>query len=128
VVSLEFNARWTVAKVNIRADDTPQGTVVKIAGEIDVSEVDELERQLQALSSPAAPTAFVVDLSGLTFAASLAIGCLLRFRNQVIAAGGRVALANVPPIINDTFRRAQLHRVFMIFPTVEAAFEHTAVS
>ena len=34
-----------MAKVNIRADDTPQGTVVKIAGEIDVSEVDE-QRQI----------------------------------------------------------------------------------
>jgi anti-anti-sigma factor len=118
-----------VAKLSIRAADAPQGTVVKIAGEVDVSEVDELERQLQALTaSSATPTAYVLDLSGLTFAASLAIGCLLRFRNQVIAAGGRVALAEVPPVINDTFRRAQLHRVFMIFPTVEEAFEHTAVS
>ena len=117
-----------MAKLNIRAADAPQGTVVKIAGEVDVSEVDELERQLQALTASATPTAYVLDLSGLTFAASLAIGCLLRFRNQVIAAGGRVALAEVPPVINDTFRRAQLHRVFMIFPTVEEAFEHTAVS
>ncbi len=117
-----------MSKLNIRADDAPQGTVVKIAGEIDVSEVDELERELQAMSATAMPTAVVLDLSGLTFAASLAIGCLLRFRNQVIAAGGRVALADVPPMINDTFRRAQLHRVFMIFPTVDEAFEHTVVS
>ena len=117
-----------MAKLSIRAADAPQGTVVKVAGEIDVSEVDEMEQQLQALTASAAPTAFVLDLSGLTFAASLAIGCLLRFRNQVIAAGGRVALAEVPPVINDTFRRAQLHRVFMIFRTVEEAFEHTAVS
>ena len=117
-----------MANLSIRAADAPQGTVVKIAGEIGVSEVDEMEAQLQALIVSQAPTAYVLDLSGLTFAASLAIGCLLRFRNQVIAAGGRVALADVPPVINDTFRRAQLHRVFMIFPTVEEAFERTAVS
>ena len=117
-----------MAKLSIRADGVPQGTVVKIAGEVGVSEVDDMERQLDALSGSSTPTAFVLDLSGLTFAASLAIGCLLRFRNQVIAAGGRVALADVPPVINDTFRRAHLHRVFMIFPSVEEAFEHTAVS
>jgi anti-anti-sigma factor len=116
-----------VSKLNIRAEETPHGTIIKIGGEVTVEEVDEMERQLQAMVERPAPV-YVLDLSGLSFAASLAIGALLRFRNQAISTGARVALADVQPMINDSFRRAQLHRVFSIYPTVDEAFDRTAVS
>jgi anti-sigma B factor antagonist len=115
-----------VGKLNIRATDAPQGMIVNVGGEVTVEEVDELETQLQALASHPTP-AFVLDLSELNFAASLAIGCLLRFRNTVTAAGGRVALADVQPMLSDAFRRAQLHRVFAIYPTVDAALHDNVV-
>jgi anti-sigma B factor antagonist len=116
-----------VAKLSIRTDDTPQGTIVKVVGDVSVTEVDEFERQLMAVADRQTPQ-FVLDLSGLTYAASLAIGCLLRFSNQVTAAGGRVALADVQPMVHDSFRRAQLHRVFTIYPTVREALGDNVVT
>jgi anti-sigma B factor antagonist len=116
-----------VAQLSISTDDTPQGMVIAIAGGVQVTEVDELERALQALGQRGAPQ-YVLDLSGLTFAASLAIGCLLRFRNQVTAAGGRVVLAEVQPLIHDAFRRAQLHRVFTIYNSVQEALNDNVVT
>ena len=112
-----------MGKFSIRAADAPpQGATVKIDGELSVTEVDDFERQLMGLAErPGAQ--LVLDLSGLTFAASLAIGCLLRFRSRVIAAGGRVALAEVQPLVLESFRRAQLHRVFTICPTVADALK-----
>src|SRR5687767_6071248 len=110
-----------VGKLNVRTTDTPQGTVVKIGGEVSVEEADELESQLQSLATSKGGSAFVIDLSGLAFAASLAIGCLLRFRSTVIAAGGRVALADVQPMVNESLRHAHLHRVFSIYLTVDEA-------
>jgi anti-sigma B factor antagonist len=117
-----------VGKLNVRATDAPQGTVVKIGGEVSVDESDELERELQALATSKGGAAYVLDLSGLSFAASLAIGCLLRFRSTVIASGGRVALADVQPMVNDSLRRAHLHRVFSIYPTVSEALTDMAVT
>ena len=117
-----------MGKLNVRTTDTPQGIVVKISGEVSVEEADELESQLQSLAASKGASAFVVDLSGLSFAASLAIGCLLRFRSTVIAAGGRVALADVQPMVNESLRRAHLHRVFSIYPTVDEALSDLAVT
>jgi anti-sigma B factor antagonist len=117
-----------VGKLNVRTTDEPQGTVAKIVGEVSVDEADELERELQSLAASKGGAAYVLDLSGLTFAASLAIGCLLRFRSAVIAAGGRVALADIQPMVLDSLRRAQLHRVFTIYPTVNAALTDMAVT
>ena len=116
-----------MAKLSIRADDTPQGTIVTVAGDVSVTEAEEFERQLMALADPQTPQ-FVLDLSGLTFAASLAIGALLRFRNEVTGSGGRVALAAVQPMVHDSFRRAQLHRVFTIYPTVREALNDNVVT
>lgn len=117
-----------MGKLNVRTSDAPQGTVVQIAGEVSVDEADELERTLQGLASAKGGAAYVLDLSGLSFAASLAIGCLLRFRSAVVAAGGRVALADIQPMVLDSLRRAQLHRVFSIYPTVNAALTDMAVT
>ena len=117
-----------MGKLSFCTNDTPHGTVVKIAGEISVEEADELERLLQALSGSKGGSAFVLDLSDLTFAASLAIGCLLRFRSAVVAAGGRVALAEMQPMVNESLRRAHLHRVFQIYPTVAEALNDMAVT
>jgi len=116
-----------VGKLNIGATDAPQGTVVKIDGEATVEEVDDLDRHLQALAALSS-RAFVLDLSGLKFAASLAIGCLLRFRSQVIAGGGRVSLADVPPLVKESFRHAQLHRVFPMYDTVDQALGEAAAT
>ena len=116
-----------MAKLSVHANDTPQGTVVQIAGDVQVGEVDELEQELQAIASRPS-SQFILDLSGLTFAASLALGCLLRFRTNVTAAGGRVAIAALQPLILDSFRRAQLHRVFTIYPTVREALNDNVVT
>lgn len=116
-----------MGKLDVCAVEAPQGTVVKIAGEVTVEEVDELERRLQALTALKTPI-FVLDLSGLAFAASLAISCLLRFRNQIMSAGGRVALAEIQPMVHQSFRHAQLHRVFSIYDTVDEALGRTAVT
>ena len=109
-----------MGKLNIRATDAPQGSIIKIEGEASVDEADELDRHLQALAG-LDKKLYVLDLSGLTYAASLAIGCLLRFRNQVNSAGGRVALAQVQPLVAESFRHAQLHRVFTMFDTIDQA-------
>ncbi|MGB7159345.1 MAG: STAS domain-containing protein [Tepidisphaeraceae bacterium] len=116
-----------MGKLNIRATDAPQGTIVKIAGDVTVEEVDELDRQLQALAA-LGPKSYVLDLSGTSFAASLAIGCMLRFRNEITAAGGRVVLADVQPLVRESFRHAQLHRVFSICDTVDEALGQIAVN
>ena len=118
----------SVGKLNFRTTDAPQGTIVTIGGELTVEEADKLEKEMMALATAKGGVAYVVDLSDVSFAASLAISCLLRFRSSVIAAGGRVALADIQPMVLDALRRAQLHRVFSIYPTVNAAFSDMAVT
>ena len=115
-----------MGRLTISTEEAPGAIIIKLAGEANVEEVDELERQLERLATVRVPL-FVMDLSGLAFAASLAMSTLLRFRSQLKSEGRALALADLRPMVCHAFKHAQLHRVFTISPTVEEALSATPV-
>ena len=70
-------------EVDIRAED--RGTVVTVAGELDVASSQVLERELRQLHEV---PVVVVDLRGLTFIDSTGLGVLVR-AHQVAREHGR---------------------------------------
>lgn len=73
---------------------TDSMVVVHIAGEADFGQRRLLADLLHAaVTAAGTPPKLVVDLSGLTFADTTAVGVLLECREEVAAAGGFLDLA-----------------------------------
>lgn len=64
-------------------------TVLHLSGEIDVSNVDSLRRDLEALDA-SAQRWVRFDITGVTFLDSVALGLLARAHQQAKALGGRI--------------------------------------
>ena len=114
-----------MANIDLQADQTPRGLVVRVIGNAGVDQVDELDRELHLLTA-LKPKYVVLDLSAVPFVSSMAIGSLLRFRNAVADDGGKVALAALQKNVSDSFRIAGLGKVFAIHSTAEEALDGQA--
>jgi anti-anti-sigma factor len=101
-------------------EQKPQAVIAHLAGEAGVDEADELSRALRMLSATK-PSLAVLDLAGISYIASMGIGALVRFRNDVAQSGGRVVIAAARPLVYDTLRHAGLQRVFPMFQTIDEA-------
>ena len=112
-------------KIDVQADQTPRGLVVRVIGNAGVDQVDELDRELHVLTA-LKPKLVVLDLSAVPFVSSMAMGSLLRFRNAVADDGGKVALAALQKNVGDSFRIAGLGKVFAIHATVDEALNGKA--
>ena len=111
--------------LEIEAEQTPRGLIARIVGELGVEQVDELDRQLHLLTV-LKPQLAVLDLSRVSFISSMAIGALVRFRNQVAEGGGRVALAGMQKNVQDSFLYTGLERVFALHKSVAEAVDTKA--
>jgi anti-anti-sigma factor len=112
-------------KIDVQADQTPRGLVVRIIGNAAVDQVDELDRELHVLTALKSRLV-VLDLAGVPFVSSMAMGSLLRFRNAVADDGGKVALCCMQKAVADSFRIAGLGKVFSIHANVEDALNGKA--
>jgi anti-anti-sigma factor len=109
-----------VADLKIDIEQKPQAVVAHLAGEAGVDEADELDRNLRLLGA-AKPALVILDMAGVNYIASMGIGALVKFRNEIAHAGGRVVFTSLRPLVLDTFKHAGLLRVFQTYPTVEDA-------
>jgi anti-sigma B factor antagonist len=109
-----------LGKLNIQIEERATAAIVKLSGEAGQEEADELEKQLKGVLSGKSALA-VLDLSDLTYIASLGIGPLVSFRNEMTRAGRKVVITAPPSMIRDTLRRASLQRIFGIYSTLEEA-------
>lgn len=96
--------------------------VVSASGEIDVATAPPLRDRLQALSSSGKPTV-VVNLLGVTFLDSTALGVLVGALKRCREAGGNLPLVIDEPRILRVFEITGLTGVFSIFDSIESAVE-----
>jgi anti-sigma B factor antagonist len=124
-MSKRKDSRSGARALEIAAEQTPRGLVARIVGDLGVDQVDELDRQLHLLTV-LKPELAVLDLSRVSFISSMAIGALVRFRNQVAEGGGRVALAGMQKNVQDSFLYTGLERVFALHKSVAEAVDAPA--
>ena len=106
--------------VDVQAEQTPEALVIRLSGDAGVDQVDDLDRELRGLAA-LKPKRAILDLSGVSVVASMAMGALLRFRNAVAADGGVVELAGLTKNVGESFRVAGLGRVLPMHASVAAA-------
>ncbi len=100
-----------------RVDGVP---VVSASGEIDVATAPPLRDRLQALTTAGEATV-VVDLLGVTFLDSTALGVLVGALGRCREAGGNLPLVIADPRILKVFEITGLTGVFAIFEHVRDA-------
>jgi anti-sigma B factor antagonist len=95
-------------------------TIVALIGMADVTQLPVLEQSITQLCA-LKPSRVVVDLTRLTFIASISIAELMRFHHACKNWRGRMIVAGPNDDVIGSFHRAKLDKVFTIAPTVEAA-------
>jgi anti-sigma B factor antagonist len=95
-------------------------TLVQITGEADVTNTDQLRRQLDAEVSQR-PRMLIIDLSGLRFMDSSALHELLRVNRALDRQGGALALVSPQAAVAKILRLTTADRLIPVFDSVAAA-------
>jgi len=106
--------------VQVTTEDVGVRTVLRVAGEIDVSSADRLRERIALLLSEGR-TDLVVDLTGVTFMDSTGLGLLVGTLKRVRGAGGRLVLVVDSERLLKVFRITGLTQVFTITGSLEDA-------
>ena len=110
----------TPGALTVSLTDLAHGVVVRLEGSASFNHLDRLQLALVRLVARRTPLV-VLDLSELTFIASLAMGILVTFRRDLERWGGRVRIAGARPEIYEALQAAGLTEVFEFCTTVEEA-------
>lgn len=103
-------------------DSSVQGdhVVLVLAGDVDIHTAPQVRDRLAALQAEGAKSV-VVDLSGVGFLDSSALGALVAAHRELEAEGGSLKLAAPRPHVLKIFRITRLSDVIPLYDTVEAA-------
>jgi anti-anti-sigma factor len=99
----------------------PGVAVVAVTGDVDVNNIDEVERFVESLLQQEQPQHLLLDLSGLTFASTDFYSRLVFWRDELARRGGKLVLYGLPAIIASTLRIFSLDRVLTNRPDQQAA-------
>jgi anti-anti-sigma factor len=95
-------------------------TLVKLAGEADVTGTETLHALLQAEMSKR-PGLLIIDMSALRFMDSAALQTILRARLALEKEGGRLALVNPSDTVARVLRLTEADRIVPVYTSVEDA-------
>jgi anti-sigma B factor antagonist len=95
-------------------------TVVEVRGDLDMVTSPQLRDNLQGLID-AGDRQVVVDLAGVGFMDSSALGVLTTIFKTLRGLGGRLCLAAVQPVVRSVLRITTVDRAIGVYDSVEAA-------
>jgi anti-anti-sigma factor len=98
-----------VATLSIQRSDDAEGVVLTLAGELDVTTADLLERHLSEVMK-SSPDRVLLDLHELQFVDSAGVSVLIKAKEQAEASGRRLVLRRPT---------AQVYNVFSVVGLVE---------
>ena len=104
----------------LEVDQTSNGPVVSVSGDVDLHSAPELRDRLAAIIDEEGAVV-TVDLSETSFLDSMALGVLLEARKRLAAIGGELELVVSNPDIRRVFEITMLDRVFTIHLSRAAA-------
>ena len=108
--------------MEISVDRQSDFTIIKITGSVDSADSSTLLTFLNELID-AGQTHLVVDLAGMDFIVSMALGVFVRIYTRLRQSGGFLRLTQLQPEILRIIRTTALDRLLPIYETVDQALE-----
>jgi anti-sigma B factor antagonist len=104
--------------------------VVTPAGRLDHDNCDAFRAGLQPhlAQAVASRQRVVLDLSGLAYVSSAGLRCFMLAAKETRAAGGRIVLAALRPVVAEIFQISRFDMVFEVFPSVREALSALSAS
>ena len=109
--------------VNVSQSDQPGVLLAMVNGEMDYGNTHRLAAALG--DAPGTGTHIVLDLSGLTFCDSSALGALVALHKRTTAAGGRLFLVHLRPQVADAIAVTSLDQLLRVRESVETVLAET---
>ena len=106
--------------ITLQEETRDDALVLTLEGTLGIGDVDEFDRGLMKVSARH-PKYTVVNMAGVTFISSLAMGALVSFKRGLARHDGQAVLADVSDLVLDVLKRANLNQVFTIYPSVDDA-------
>lgn len=100
-------------------EQAPTFTRIAMRGRLDTAGVDQIETKLNASLTRAGHG--VVDLSEVTFLASLGIRLLVTAAKMLNRRGGRLVLVAPQPLVDQALRHSHLDDLIPVAPDVDGA-------
>ena len=92
--------------------------VVTLSGELDIFKKEKLR---DALAQAESADVAIIDMTGVTFLDSAALGVLIGFKKRMAERKATVRVVLISLQLRRLFEITGLDRVFEIFPSLEAA-------
>ena len=109
--------------VDHHPEDGVEVLVVRAAEIYRADLVERLGRRLRGAIEASRGTRFVLDLSGVTFLSSAALGMLINIHAHLAKLGYRFGVAGVRGEVASVFEYTRLRDVMPVFPTVADALK-----
>jgi len=116
-----------MAELIVEIAKRDDAVIVSLNGPGDLPGAAKLDSKLLALTAQH-PSRVVFDLSGLTFISSIFMGSLIKFRQGIDRAKGKVVICGAPMIVLEALQRARLDQVFSFHPAVDDAVRALCVT
>lgn len=81
---------------------------------MDSKEFDRLNEQMLGIFGARPEGRWVLDLSGLYYMGSSALGLMVNIRQRILQAGGRLVLSGLSPRLLQIFKTCCMERLFVI--------------
>lgn len=100
-------------------------TIVEVVGALDLASAPDLRACLQQVMADGAGT-IVLDLAGLEFIDSSALGTIVLTYKDLQKRAGRLCVAQPQPLVLRVLELTSVDRLVSIYPSVEAAEDDAA--
>jgi anti-sigma B factor antagonist len=110
-----------MAQLELSTEERDGGAVLRLAGEVDLSQADNVDREL-AQAEESAPHVLVVDLREVSFMDSTGLRLLLGALRRAKPAGRRLVIVRGQEQVRELFRVAGLDTVFELVDEPDEAF------
>lgn len=101
--------------MDIRFRETGKHKIMEVDGDVDLYNVGELKTSLNQLIDEDGTHSLILDLSGVTYLDSSAIGALVSGQKKINSREGKFALLNVKENIMKIFMESGMDKFFTIY-------------
>ena len=105
----------------ISSEKVENAYVIHMSGEVDVSNLPELEGIVNPLVQDTSATVFILDAEGLEFIDSKVVGYMAYLYTTLSKAGRKIVFAQTNSTINDILTLVGLTNIVSSYPTIDEA-------